>query len=244
MITWLEHCESTQDELAQAPTTVNAIACLNQSGGRGRHGKLWQSPQGAGLALSWRAPVADLAIEDLPLLSLASGLALHRSLSIQIKQQNQTERLSDLALKWPNDLLYQGRKLAGILCEGRLDNHGHSVLVGIGLNLRPHPKFSVDYAAISELGLNLRPDSQIDHLCQNLIKELEYTLKELKRDKHDVLEQWQKRGLALGTHLKAAGKQGIYHGIDQKGALLLDIGHKLISVESGEVHLFSSLSNS
>lgn len=244
MITWLEHCESTQDELAQAPEIVTAIACLNQSGGRGRHGKLWQCPQGAGLALSWRAPVADLAIEDLPLLSLASGLALHRVISSQIKYQDPSQRLIDLALKWPNDLLYQRRKLAGILCEGRLGNHGHSVLVGIGLNLRPHPEFSVDYATSSELGLDLRSDSQIDHLCQQLIKELEHTLEELKHDKLSVLEQWQKRGLALGTQLKAAGKQGIYQGIDEKGALLLDIGSQLISVESGEVHLLSSLFNS
>ena len=244
MITWLEHCESTQDELAQAPETVTAIACLNQSGGRGRHGRLWQSPQGAGLALSWRAPVADLAMEDLPLLSLASGLALHRVISSQIKHQDPSKRLNDLALNGQMISYIKDEKLAGILCEGRLSNHGHSVLVGIGLNLRPHPGFSVDYATSSELGLDLRSDSQIDHLCQNLIKELEHTLEELKCDKQSVLEQWQRRGLALGTHLEAAGKQGIYRGVDQKGALLLDIGSQLISVESGEVHLLSSLFNS
>ncbi|MAD61057.1 MAG: biotin--[acetyl-CoA-carboxylase] ligase [Myxococcales bacterium] len=237
-ITWLEHCESTQDELAQASKTVTAIASLNQSAGRGRHGRIWQSPQGAGLALSWRAPVDDLAIEDLPLLSLASGLALHRSLSTKIIQQTTSPKpIEDLALKWPNDLLFQKRKLAGILCEGKISSHGHSVLVGIGLNLVRHADISVDYATLDELGLKFKSSSQINHLCQSLINELDSTLNELKSSKSSVLEEWQKRSLALGTDIKAAGQQGIYRGIDQKGALLLDIGDQLISVESGEVHL-------
>ena len=237
-VIWLEHCASTQDELAQAPKTVTAVASLNQSAGRGRHGRVWQSPKGAGLALSWRAPVDDLAIEDLSLLSLASGLALHRSLSSQIIQQTTPPKLiEDLALKWPNDLLFQKRKLAGILCEGKISSHGHSVLVGIGLNLVRHESISFDYATLSELGLNFKSSSQINHLCQSLIDELKNTLNELKSSKSSVLEAWQKRGLVLGTDLKAAGQQGIYRGIDQKGALLLDIGDQLISVESGEVHL-------
>ena len=265
-VIWLDHCASTQDELSQADQAVIAVATLNQSAGRGRRGRAWQSPKGAGLALSWRAAVNDLAIEDLPLLSLASGVALYRTLSQYLTQpltqpltRSQTrsqaalsqtdEPINELCLKWPNDLLFQHRKLAGILCEGRITNNGQAVLVGIGLNLFHHHEFPQEYAILSELGIQLESAStlkearNIQEFCHRLIAELEQALNELKEHKAGLLAQWQRFGLSLGTHLKAAGYQGVYQGINAQGALLLDINGQVISVESGEVHLLSLASH-
>lgn len=106
------------------------IACLaeRQTAGRGRRGRSWVSPFGANIYLSvlWRfdSPPMDLAG-----LSLAAGVAVAQALA--------RVGVGGVSLKWPNDLLWDGRKLAGILVElaGESDGPTHAV-IGVGLNLR------------------------------------------------------------------------------------------------------------
>ena len=139
-ILWLTHCESTQDELWRASHEVTAIATAHQTSGRGRHGRVWRSEPGQSLALSWRAPIIDLEVKMLPLLSLAAGVAVHRWLCRFVLPRH----IDELVLKWPNDILFQGRKLVGILCEGRLITINclarQHVVIGIGINLFSAPQ--------------------------------------------------------------------------------------------------------
>ena len=102
-----------------------------QSAGRGRFGRRWVSPFGANLYLSllWRF----WGIERTAGLSLAVGVAALRAL--------EDLGISGIGLKWPNDLLFRGRKLGGILTEARGEAHGTAtVVIGIGINVSMPPE--------------------------------------------------------------------------------------------------------
>ena len=103
------------------------LAADVQSAGRGRRGRRWHSPAGTGvlfsLALPLRRPVRELGG-----LSVVAGLAAVRAL--------RALGASEVALRWPNDLLVRGAKLGGILVETRARGAGSAAVVGIGVNHR------------------------------------------------------------------------------------------------------------
>ncbi len=110
-----------------------------QSGGRGRAGRAWASPPGSGVWLTVVARPRDVAA--LEVLALRVGLALAEAL----------EPLADgaVAVKWPNDLLVAGRKLAGILVEARWrDARPEWAAVGVGVNVRPPADYAGPAAAL------------------------------------------------------------------------------------------------
>ncbi|SDV48366.1 biotin--[acetyl-CoA-carboxylase] ligase [Chitinasiproducens palmae] len=118
---------------AQAPRPECLVAGT-QRAGRGRQGRPWQSPPGNGLLCS-TAMVVEAPVGSLSSLSLVAGAALVtalRSLPLTAPER--------IALKWPNDVLLDGRKLAGILIELAAARHGRAALViGVGINLRATP---------------------------------------------------------------------------------------------------------
>ena len=123
----LPSCGSTMDEvralaLAGAPEGV-AVAAEEQTAGRGTKGRAWHSPPGTGLYVTFLfRPRSGQA-----LLPLAVGVALHGAAA---------EAAPVVRLKWPNDLVWRGRKIAGILCEGGAEpGGGRFVTAGIGINV-------------------------------------------------------------------------------------------------------------
>ncbi len=123
--------ESTSDELLakDPPPQGRSRACLAecQTGGRGRRGRKWLSPFGGGIYLSqsWCFAAAPKELTALP---LAAGVAVLRAL--------QAIGTASLSLKWPNDVLADGRKLAGILVDLRGEAEGPlTAVIGVGVNL-------------------------------------------------------------------------------------------------------------
>lgn len=102
-----------------------AVRARAQSAGRGRRGRVWESPAGAGLWFSVGMPVAATTM---PWLSLVVGVQCASILC---------EFGVDLRLKWPNDLLFNGAKLGGILCESTSVHGRPWLVVGVGLNVKP-----------------------------------------------------------------------------------------------------------
>ncbi len=124
----LGRCTSTNTLLlAQDVGHPVLLAAHEQSAGRGRRGRRWHSPAGAGvlfsLALPLRRPVRELGG-----LSVVAGLAVVRAL--------RALGAAEAALKWPNDLLVRGAKLGGILVETRTQGAGSVAVVGVGVNHR------------------------------------------------------------------------------------------------------------
>lgn len=129
---------STMDVAREAaavgvPLTVIANT---QTAGRGRYERVWVSPPQGGIYLTVRIPW-DRPIAQAPLVSMAAALALARVARL--------EGCRDVVLKWPNDLLLDGAKCAGLLAEMSSTPDGHALMVGIGLNV------STDRAVLSRI---------------------------------------------------------------------------------------------
>ena len=219
---------------AAAGPTVVATA---QSAGRGRLGRSWFSPPGAGLYVSviYRARAAA------PLLTLAAGVALADALRM-------AAGLS-VAIKWPNDIVMatgsageRPRKLAGILAEGSMGLEGvEFVVLGYGINLRP-AAYPVDIAARAtsievELG---RPADAGIVLAESLVALNERTSQLARGDAAGVLDRWRALApSARGTSVTCQGSRGaisgVAEGIDDTGALLVRAEGQIHRIVSGEV---------
>ena len=198
---------------AGAPHGTIVTAAL-QTAGRGRQGRTWTAPPGSALLLSIVLRSFD------GLLPLRAGLAV-----------------ADLAgaaarLKWPNDVLIDGRKVAGILAEAR-PQEGWTVL-GIGLNValdvRDLPPELRDRAATLGRGRN-----ELDDVLKELLARLAAWL---AAPADEVLDALRDRDALLGRPVAWAGGEGRGAGIDDAGRLLVrrDDGSQAV-LDAGEVHL-------
>ena len=127
----LESVSSTNDILLNTQPLpqgrFNVCIANQQTAGRGRNGKSWQSPPDANVYISVGAVLSIDLLEKLSGLSLACGVALSRLLrAMKIKA----------GIKWPNDILIDDKKLAGILVETRLQSKQVYVVVGVGFNIK------------------------------------------------------------------------------------------------------------
>jgi nicotinate-nucleotide pyrophosphorylase (carboxylating) len=131
----LEQCTSTNDVARNRARAGgepwHAVVAEVQTSARGREGRAWHSPSGAHLALSVHlAPKVALALA--PRLSLIAGVAVARAVSAWVPAH-------DVELEWPNDVLVQGKKVAGILLESSsADGRLEFAIVGVGINANAH----------------------------------------------------------------------------------------------------------
>ncbi|MBQ1784840.1 MAG: bifunctional biotin--[Gammaproteobacteria bacterium] len=222
-------------ERRQLPTGYVLLA-EHQSAGRGRRGRGWVSPPATNLYLSllWRF---DQGLEAVLGLSQAVALACLDAL--------QTEGADGLRLKWPNDLLWQGRKLGGILIElAGQPGEPTDVVIGVGLNLQMS---DLDAAAIDQPWVDLttvlgrRPER--NRVAATLVSVLRAELGRFECEglgprlpqwrQHDAFGQQPVR-LLLGPQRVVSG---IVAGIDHQGALLLQTDSGIERFLGGEVSL-------
>lgn len=234
--------DSTNSALQRLPATEqNAMAILaeHQAAGRGRRGRRWHSPAGGNLYLSlgWRfsQPLAELGC--LPLVvALSVAAALTRS------------GLNGHTVKWPNDLLLEGKKLSGCLVEVQGDARGpcHAV-VGVGVNIcmpESGGTSKIDQPW-TDLSSHL-PDCSRNTLAALLLEELLVRLS-LFADKGftPFTTLWEQMDGLKGQQVDVtAGKRTLHGkvaGIDENGALLLDTGAGILSLHSGEVSLHKAI---
>lgn len=198
--------------VAGAPhgTLVTADA---QSAGRGRQGRDWSAPAG-------RALLCSLVIRGAPpLLSLAAGVAVAEVAGAQA------------AVKWPNDVLIDGRKVAGILVEGR-PQEGWAVL-GIGLNVAVGPDDLPAELRDRAGSLGLGPKA-VEPVLAGLLDALE---RWLGASGEQIVAALADRDALLGAPVSWNGGSGQGAGIDAAGRLLVDTGAQLVALDAGEVHL-------
>lgn len=235
----VDSIDSTNAALLRATDTAPHCHCLvaeHQSAGRGRRGRVWQSVLGGSLTCSirWRF---NQGIATLAGLSLAVGVALIRSL-------NQLG-CAGVQLKWPNDVLSQQRKLAGILIEVQGDMNGPSVaIIGIGINMQlPTATREHIDQAVTDIQEVLGAPLSRNTLLATLLTQLADVMDEFERNGlHNLRAEWQTAhayaNQAVQIHMSNGQIiNGIAAGLADNGALLLhtDDG-KQISVHSGEVH--------
>lgn len=190
------------------------VTAAEQTAGRGRQGRTWTAPPGSALLLS-------VVLRDPPaLLPLAAALAVAEIAG------------AGAQIKWPNDVLLDGRKVAGILAEGRPQD-GWAVL-GIGLNvalrIEDLPPELHDTAGT----LGLEP-ADLEPTLERLLAGLERTL---VLDEETLLEAYRARDALRGREVSWATGRGRAAGIDGEGRLVVELpegGRTALS--AGEVHL-------
>lgn len=239
--TVLETGSTNADLLAlarsRAPATPRLRAALEQSAGRGRLGRRWHAAPGAALLFSLALPLAGATP---PAATLVAGVALAEVLGAEFGLE--------LKLKWPNDVLLDGRKLAGVLAELATDREGRRTLVvGVGVNLW------LDAAARASIGQPAAalaervPLAQLPARREALIGAIAAALLAALREAGErgfvpFQARFMQRFALVGHPVDlieqgARADGGRVLGVDGQGRLLLERGGRVVVVASGEVSL-------
>jgi len=219
-----ESCESTQ-RLLDAGLPEGAVAvCDVQTGGRGRLGRTWEAPSGKAVLCSLLLkPPRD---RSEPELSLVAGVAVAETV----------ERATDLAaqIKWPNDVMLNRRKVAGVLAEVT----GEAIALGIGLNVNQR---------LEELPVDARVQPASLYTIDGVQRERAGVLGDLVAALERSYDLWLEGGLdALydglgardflrGRKIIINGEVGVGVGIDRAGRFEVEVDGELRLIDSGEL---------
>lgn len=220
----LDQTDSTMNEaprqIAAGASTPFWVLALAQTGARGRRGRAWDNPAGnfaASHAMRPSGPQADWALR-----SFTTSLALYDAFA------DLTGRADLFTLKWPNDVLCEGRKCAGIL----LETDGQMLTIGIGVNLAVHPDQSAleehalpPTSLLASTGQAVTPQALLDVLAPAFA----HWEQVLSMDGFaPVRTAWLKRAANIGKPVTARmpgrSVSGRFDGIDETGAIVIDTG--------------------
>lgn len=210
------------------------IVAAEQSGGRGRHGRIWSSPKGG--AYATRLLVTEVPLPTLVGLPLVAGLAVHHVVSANIPDVT----AQNVVLKWPNDVLVDGEKISGILIETVALTPGKvAVAIGIGQNVLTTPQ-GTDTPATSyaQLGAKFGVEDVLEATFVQLAAQL--SLWDEGRGFAAIRRNWQERGMEIGARTKVRlpkGQiEGTYAGLDTSGGLRLQLDSgKIQNIHTGEI---------
>ncbi len=239
-VTWGRPCrilhetESTNDLALSAANTDAKTGIVwvtrAQTHGRGRRGNRWLAEPGSALLCStllrWPGPPANLAG-----FALAAGLSVREVASRHIA--------SSVRVKWPNDVLVQGRKLAGILVEARKVNESHAVVIGVGLNVLAE-SFPDGAPRATSLALERGHDLELELLMAELLGALELRTRSLLMHGITALVEEANRfdallGCALRVENEGASVEGMGRGFSTDGHLLLEVDGQVMTITAGHV---------
>lgn len=245
-LTLLQETDSTNTEVSRLPGDrqhAHAVLADRQTGGRGRRQRNWHSPPGGNiyLSLGWWFRMNDWPLSTLPLVvAVAVCRALGRS------------GLQEHGIKWPNDILVGGRKLAGILVELQSAGSGPALaIIGVGLNVRMPQAGETGLAALidrpwTDLASALGSENACpgrNQLAAWLLDEIMAALDSFESHGFAAFRSnWQDMDLLLGRNiLVEQGDEeisGRARGVDKNGGLLLETSPSVVQVfHSGEVRV-------
>ena len=195
------------------------VTAGEQTAGRGRQGRQWVAPPGRALLMSVVLNVDGRT----PLVPLATAVAICHAFP-------QAD-----GIKWPNDIWVGGRKLAGILVEGRPQD-GWAVL-GIGLNVATEPDEFPD--ELRETATSLKASGSDVATPREALEVLLPVLDAwLEAPADTVLNEWRERDALRGRRISWAGGEGVAAGVGDDGSLLVETDDAGVqSLHAGEVHL-------
>lgn len=221
-----DRCESTQRLLDPGIGEGAVAVCDQQTGGRGRLGRPWTAPPGAALLCSvLLVPPAGRAIAQL---SLVAGLATAETV--------EAATTLPAGIKWPNDVIVEGRKTAGILAE----THDGAVVLGIGLNVNQTEGELPAGGAVPAGSLLTASGTRRRRapILAELLLRLERAYERWREDGLDSLHDGlAARDLLRGRRVLVDGQGGVALGLDRRGRLEVELTDGRRAVESGEVLL-------
>jgi BirA family biotin operon repressor/biotin-[acetyl-CoA-carboxylase] ligase len=189
------------------------VTAREQSAGQGRQGRTWSAPAG-------RALLCSLVIREAPrLLPLAAGVAVAEVVGASAE------------LKWPNDVLLDRRKVAGILVEGRPQERWSALGIGLNVALRDEDMPAELRGRAGTLGLE--PEA-IEPTLAGLLRSLE---RWIAAEDAEILEAVRARDALVGQRVRWGSGEGQAEGIDGEGRLSVLTEAGRVQLEAGEVHL-------
>lgn len=210
-----------------------SVLADEQTAGRGTKGRSWYSAKEKGLYVSFLLRPSSSSLNLLP---LAVGLASAEA----------TFNLSglDLQIKWPNDLVFQGKKLGGILCEaGTSGQESSFTIAGIGINLNHgHDDFSPGlWGQATSLFILTGKTFEKESLFHLLGQSLQFWYNNLEKGQVSaIIDQYQKKlsfipGQTLIIKNQEAEIEGQFLGVDHKGGLKLNLGKEVKTFYASEI---------
>lgn len=214
-------------ELAESEIGVNSvIIAKTQTEGRGSRKNKWHSPEGGLYLTAILQP-----FERIGLIPLLAGLSIVETIQIV------TGIRADL--KWPNDVLIDGKKVSGVITETVWSNGSVIfVLLGIGVNINNvMPK---NLPAATSLIVEWGKETELDFFLKHLLERIDYNLSVSKKEPEKILRKWEKNSNILGKRVKIndfSGRklEGVAIKLDSNGALILKNRNNEIRVVSGRI---------
>ncbi|MBO8170741.1 MAG: biotin--[acetyl-CoA-carboxylase] ligase [Bacillaceae bacterium] len=231
-IHYFKQLESTQivaHQLADQGETEGTIVIADeQTGGRGRLGRVWHSPPGTGI---WMSLILkpNIPLKMAPQLTLLTAVAVARAI-------NRVATDLDVNIKWPNDILINRKKICGILTELNAESDRiHYLVIGIGINVNAGPETFPH--ELKKLATSLKAESRrsfsrarlVREICQNF--ETLYNIY-LKEGFTPIKHLWEAYAILIGekTRIRTIDGEfsGTVRGIDEDGVLLLELDNGII----------------
>lgn len=234
-ITWVDAARSTNSLMLEDPRasrfpTFSVVATMNQTAGRGRHGRNWVAPAGGSLAMSimLRPKVSP---EKLSLLPLIAGTVVRRVLQ---EEFGGTEELQDFILKWPNDVQAVStdgeiKKICGILCELKLE--AGVVVCGIGINTA---MYESDLPVPTATSLTLLGLDESKERVQEIVKQIQAGIQIAVKNLEDgrlLAADLTHEISTIGKEVSAELPNGDF--VRGKAAGLSDIGELIVNTSAG-----------
>lgn len=202
------------------------ITAKTQTSGKGQYSRSWVSREG-GLYMS--IIVCSKADENLNLITFAAGLACIDAL----------KKITDtsFSLKWVNDIIYDGKKLGGILTQSVTRGNISTIVCGIGLNLNSRVSDIEDEnnKAISVFEITGK-QTDIDILIKVLCESFEHYFDEFQKNPQEIIDEWQKNSNILNKKVffeaNGINKKGFIKGLNAKGHLII--------ISNGQEHILTS----
>ena len=244
-VIWLDYVDSTNEEIKrrfQELSKPTWIIAKKQTKGKGRNGNVWFSSSGNFSGSVMFFPTVERSYFHL--YGFFFGVALHNTV------KKITKDGVDIRLKWPNDLMIENGKVAGILLESIQSPQSNkiAVIVGVGVNLNSHPNLNVD--------VKKRYNSQCvanfsnHEICQvSFFNKFSDELKELglyveENDLASILKLWKHRSYDKGTQIQVSDNKGgvnsgKFLGLDELGGLIVSDNSGTKKIYSGDVYFGS-----
>lgn len=240
-IHYSESVKSTQ-EIAQKLSHEKCeegtlVVADEQTGGRGRLGRAWQSPKGTGI---WMSLILrpDLPLQKAPQLTLLAAVSVTKAIY----------KVTGLhaEIKWPNDILLKGKKTVGILTELQAEaDRIHAVIIGIGLNVNvTHEDFNEDVKKIAtSLKIESEKETKRAELIAAILEEMETLYEEYLSNGFGLIKLlWEGYANSIGRRIRVRTMntqlEGIATGITDEGVLLLeDDEGKVHSIYSADIEI-------
>jgi len=231
----LEETASTNEDLKQAALAGEdaglVIKAKRQTAGKGRQGRTWNSPEGNLYVSVLLRP--EGSVQEVGLFSFVTALAVHQAVTKTLPTAN-------VKLKWPNDVLVNGKKIGGILLESSGAENGSLdwLVIGVGVNVASHPDSDTTLYPTTSLAAE-GGEAEVDDVLEAFLNGLDQWRLTLNRDgfRH-VRRSWlaHAQAGAMTVRLPKREIQGHFSGIDEKGRLILRLANgEEESIDSGDV---------